>query len=490
MRLGHALRAFADSTPDAVALRFEGRDTTFAELRDQVFAIAQHLRNELGIKHGDRVGYLGLNHDHMIRLVLACAEIGAMFAPLNSRLALAEYRYLIKDAEPSVLFHDDAFAETAAQLDLRHLQVEALDTLSPVSDFEAAGESGDALLLVYTSGTTGKPKGVVLTQMSVWATVENGQALYSFQSGQTVLITLPLFHVGGLCILLLPALAHGATIELHRRFDPSAALTSLDGGDITTTILVPAQMAAMMTLPEWPSAEFDGLKYIVVGSSVIPLEQIQAWHARGIPVSQIYGATETGPSAIGLRLEDCCDHEGSAGTALPLCQIEVRDAAGKSLGTDEAGDIWVRGPNVMQGYWRQPEETDKVLVDGWYNTGDIGRRDKEGFYWIIDRSKDVIISGGENIYPAEVEAASLEHEAIAAVAVVGRPDARWGETPVAVIETKAGQSLTEETFLAFLQERIARYKQPKSVVFMDALPRNVMGKVEKSVLRQMVREEG
>ena len=330
----------------------------------------------------------------------------------------------------TICLFDEDFADIATKLDHGNcllLKTEDLPSESNKDEVATTTAHGDdPLLLVYTSGTTGRPKGVVLSQDAVAANIENSQDLYSFEHGRRVQITLPLFHVGGLCILLLPALMHGATIYLHRRFDPAFTLAELPLSSITETLWVPAQMSAMMNLPEWKDCDLSSLNTVVVGSSVIPENQIESIHAKGIPVSQLYGATETGPGAIGLKLSDAFDHVSSAGTALKLCQIEVRSPDRTVLADDERGDIWVRGPNIMSHYWRSETETAEVLVDGWYNTGDIGYRDPDGFFWVVDRSKDMIISGGENIYPAEVERVALEHPAIAAVAIVGRPDPRWG----------------------------------------------------------------
>ena len=308
----------------------------------------------------------------------------------------------------------------------------------------------------------------------------------SLQAGAAGTDDPALFHVGGLCILLLPALTHGATIHLHARFDPLATLQEIEASSITTSLLVPAQMAAMMSLAAWPATDLSGMDYVVVGSSLIPLQQIQSFHHRNIPVSQIYGATETGPAAIGLGAQDAREREGSAGKAMAHCAVEVRNADRQVCQTGERGDIWVRGGNIFTAYWRNPQETADVLVDGWYNTGDIGYVDPDGYHWIVDRSKDVIISGGENIYPAEVEAISLQHPAIAQIAVVGQPDERWGEAPVAAVELAEGCALTLEDYQTFLTDRLARYKHPKALHVTQALPRNGMGKIEKSEVKRQL----
>ncbi len=493
MSLYQQLNHWVQSTPDSPAIVFDEQEMTFGQLGSRIEEVKAVLAGTFHITKGNRVVYLGMNHPDMIALLFACADLGAIFCPWNTRLAREEYNYLLRDAEPEVCFFDDNFAAMIPELDTSRCLMQSLDGLENLTTDVAKPPQKDVadapLLLVYTSGTTGRPKGVLLSQNAVWANTDNCQALYSFAPGQKVQVTLPLFHVGGLCILLLPALLHGATIHLHAKFDPVIALADIEDNRITTSIFVPAQMAAMMALPDWSQRDLSSMDYVVVGSSIIPLEQIQQFHARGIPVSQVYGATETGPAAIGLEIEDAGSHEGSAGTPVKHCQIEVRKNDGTVCGPGMPGEIWVRGENILSGYWRNKDETAKVLVDGWYNTGDIGKIDADGFYWIVDRSKDVVISGGENIYPAEIEAVALQHPAITAIAVVGKADPHWGETPVAAVEIQPGHSLTLADLQTFLTDQIAQYKHPKSLLILDALPRNVMGKVEKSALRKMISEQ-
>ena len=490
MYLLERMNHWARTTPSSPAVVFEGETVDFRAFQAKVENTIALLENEFGIRSGDRVAYLGINHPNMLYFVFACSHLGAIFTPYNSRLAEDEYRYLIENSDPSICFYDEHFAMVADLLQNTECMLASVEHLNSQTNhpFSIPLHKDDSapLLLVYTSGTTGKPKGVLLSNKAVAANIENGNALYNFQPDQNILVTLPLFHVGGLCILLLPALTQGATIHLHSKFDPWATIKTLSSNNITTTILVPAQMAAMMALPDWDEAEMPAMKYVVVGSSLIPMSQIKAWHAKGIPVSQVYGATETGPTAIGLHPNFAMSYEGSAGQAAHLCSIEVRREDKSMCATNENGDIWVKGPNILSAYWRNQEETDLVLQDGWYNTGDIGHIDEDGFYWIVDRSKDVIISGGENIYPAEVEAVALQHPSIKAIAVVGKRDPHWGETPVAAVELRENTTLEQADFKAFLKDKIAKFKQPKSIVVFDVLPRNGMGKIEKSDIRKSV----
>lgn len=490
MDLNALINRRAQENPNSAALVFAGNIITFQQLRQRACDIRDILQQQYGVRQGDRVAWLGLNHPDMLATLLACEQCGAIFNPLNSRLVPQEYTYLLQDAEPTLCIVEREFLDRIRVEDVPEIPIVPADTLvlsSSVRSGAAADISPDQpLLLVYTSGTTGRPKGVLLSRRAVMANIENCQELYNFHPTQRVQITLPLFHVGGLCILLLPALVHGAAIYLHRRFEPDAAIREIENSRITTSIFVPAQMDSMMRHPDWPTCDLSSLQYIVVGSSIIPLHQIRIFHDRDIPVSQIYGATETGPAAIGLALDDARTHEGSAGTALKNCTIEIRAPDGSQCATGQRGEVWVRGKNILSGYWRDEDQTSKVLINGWYNTGDVGYADKSGFYWIVDRSKDVIISGGENIYPAEIEMASLQHPSITAICVVGGKHEHWGETPVAVVELADGSSLTLREYHRFLSQRLARFKHPSQLTIVESLPRNSLGKVQRAVVRERI----
>jgi fatty-acyl-CoA synthase len=297
---------------------------------------------------------------------------------------------------------------------------------------------------------------------------------------------LPMFHVGGLNIQTLPALHAGAKVTLHRRFEATATLLAIARDKPTLAVLVPAQLTAMLEHPLWRDTDLSSLRAITTGSSIVPTPLIEAVHARGVPVIQVYGSTETAPIAIYQTRSDAFVSVGSCGRPSPLCDIRVVDRDGRDVGRGERGEILVRGPNVMTGYWRNAAATGAALVEGWFHTGDIGHVDARGCYYIDERKNDVIISGGENIYPAEIEAILLGDPRIAEAAVVARPDPRWGEVPVAVIVPRAGMSLTADAVAALFRDRLARFKQPRDVVFAASLPKNALGKVLRRELRRVV----
>jgi fatty-acyl-CoA synthase len=310
--------------------------------------------------------------------------------------------------------------------------------------------------------------------------------MHALSAEDRVLTTLPLFHVGGLNIQTLPALQAGCTVTLHPKFDADATFDAIERERITLTVLVPAQLDAMLAHPRWAKADFSSLRMITTGSTLVPLRIIRAVHARGVPLVQVWGATETAPIAACLHADEAMRKAGTTGRAARHCELRVVGFAGEDAPPGVPGEVWVRGANVMIGYWGDPEASAKALAGGWFHSGDLGHFDEEGFLTIDGRLKDMIISGGENISPAEVEAVLLECPDIAEAAVVGRPDARWGEVVVAVVAPAPGAKLERERVLALFDGRLARFKQPKDVVFVNALPRTAIGKVRKDDVRQLV----
>ena len=494
----------AGFAPDRTAIRFAGAETSYGALAARIEAAAWALKHEFGISHGDRVAHLGLNHPDLLVLLFACARLGAILVPLNWRLAPPEHEFMLRDcgaavlvAEPEFADHVDAIGAAAkdlpkAGLGAPHDRWQPWDALVDKAQGRATSKAdyADAVLIVYTSGTTGRPKGAVLTQSNLYWNAANATHMHDLSSADHVLTTIPLFHVGGLNIQTLPALHAGATVTLHARFDPGATLKAIAQERPSLTVLVPAQMAALLEHPDWEKTDISSLRQVTSGSTVVPEPLIQAFHARFVPVIQVYGSTETAPVVVYQTREDAERRIGSAGRAGLHSEMRLVDEAGQDVHPGENGEILIRGPQVMREYWGDPEATDEALRDGWFHSGDIGHRDEEGWLYVDERKNDVIISGGENIYPAELEAVLAECGEIAEAAVIGRPDGKWGEVPVAAVTLRTHGMLDRDAVLALFEGRVARFKHPRDVLFMDALPRNAMGKVQKFRLREMVAGDG
>jgi fatty-acyl-CoA synthase len=457
--------------PGAPALRFGPEVITYGALAAEARACAAALAAR-GVRRGDRVAFLGANHPQQLVLLFACARLGAMLLPLNWRLAGPELGFILNDAGATLLCATPEFLAAA-----RALRADALDVEAGwgAGEVPAVGSADDAVLLVYTSGTTGRPKGAVLTQRALAVNALNGVDMHRITSADRVLTVLPLFHVGGLNIQTTPALSVGAEVVLMPRFDPAAFFALCATARPTLTLLVPAVMQALVAHPGWAGAALGSLRAIGAGSSDVPLPLIAAFHARGIPVQQVYGATETCPIAIYQSGEEALAAPGSLGK--PGLQVEARLSA--------VGEILVRGANTLRHYW---PETPALDAEGWFATGDVGRVDEAGRWWFTDRLKHVIISGGENIYPAEVERVLRDAPGVLEGAVCGRADARWGEVPVAVVVP--GPDFTRDAVLAHFHGQLARFKQPHDVVVVPALPRTALGKVEMAALRRLAAISG
>jgi fatty-acyl-CoA synthase len=496
MNFSRIVERWAGYRPRHVAVHFQGEDISYAALWRRVEAATLRLAS-LGIHEGDRVAYLGFNHPELLAMLFACARLGAMLVPLNFRLAAPEHAEILAHADPAVFVVDSDFQEHAAALAksrplmrLVALKGERAGWFAWEGPAPAGfapklpGTDADPVLIVYTSGTTGKPKGAVHTQAGLLWNIVNATLYQDLTSRDHVLTVLPMFHVGGLCIQTLPALHAGATVTIHARFDASAFLRDVAARRPTLTLLVPATLKAIYAHPDWERTDLSSLREVNTGSSTVPDSLFAPFHARGIPVGQVYGATETGPVSIYLRAEDAIRKAGSAGKAAVHAEIRLVDAEGRDVAPGEVGEILVRAPNVMQGYWKDPGNP--AFRDGWFHTGDLARVDGEGYYWVVGRTKDMIISGGENVYPAELENVLADCAAIAEAAVVGIPDPKWGEAVVAAIVKKPGVALDEAAVLALFDGRLARFKHPRRVVFVDSLPKSALGKVQKFELRTLV----
>jgi fatty-acyl-CoA synthase len=483
MRLHVYFWQHRQTQPEKPAVHFGGKVYPYRKLAGRTERIAARLAHEWRVGRGERVAYLGANHVDCVTLLAACGVVGAVYLPLNARLAQAELLAILQDAAPRVLVADAEHRELAYALAAQSgCQVHDVDELVAQPCAQRApqppAENLD-VLLVYTSGTTGKPKGVMHTIDAMAANIDASRAGLALAADDVVLSALPLFHVGGLCIQTLPALAAGATVLLHARFEAGAWLAQVQAQRPTQTLMVPATLRAVIAHPDWPGCDLSSLKSICAGSSIIPEALIQAVHQRGIPLTQVYGSTETGPTSTVLRVQDAFAKPGCAGPAAPGVELAIRTPDARGV-----GEVLVRGANLMRGYFQQVERG--IQPDGWFATGDLGRLDADSALWIVGRAKDMLISGGENIYPAELENVLASLPQIAEAAVIGLPHARWGEVPVACVVVRPDAQLDQTAVLQAFEGRLARFKHPKRVVFLQQLPKNAMGKVEKARLLKIV----
>ncbi|MCW5772283.1 MAG: AMP-binding protein [Rhodospirillaceae bacterium] len=489
--------------PTKTATRFESGDWTNVQFEDRVGRLAGALKRELGVGEGDRVAHLGLNSPDLLALFFACARIGAMIVPLNWRLTPSEHAYQLGDSAPVALLVEPEYWEHVGRIrsQFEHLHFVAYrgkaDPGPGWIDYEAMLAAAAPLPpdpkrdlrtpceIKYTSGTTGKPKGSVRTQEGVLFNALNSGYVFELTPQDHVLTAIPMFHAGGMHIQTTPAVHWGATITIHRRFEPAAVLAEIRASRPTLLLAVPAVSAALVAHPDFPATDVSCLKCVCGGSSVVPDAVIKPWTDRGIPFNQVYGMTETGPTAIASSIADGRLKSASAGKQVPYMEARLVDDAGRDVATGQRGEIWLRGPALLKEYWRNPEATAESFdLEGWFKTGDVAHRDEDGFFYVDDRKKDMIISGGENIYPAELENVLADCADIAEFAVIGRPDERWGEIPVACIVLKAGCAMTKEQVIGLFQNRLARYKHPRDVIFLsDTLPRTSLGKVQKFALR-------
>jgi fatty-acyl-CoA synthase len=497
--LGNWMRQRAIRSPRRRAVTFEGATLTYVELQDRIDRAAAVLRDG-GIRAGDRVGYLGFNHTAFLETLFATARLGAIFVPLNFRLTGPELEFIINDAGCHTMVADSnhtAVLDTIrGTVSVRNwLSVEsrpdgwtdyiaARDSATPIDDGPAVDADAVAVIM-YTSGTTGLPKGAMLTHANFWWNNANAANTLDILEDDVTLVFAPLFHIGGLNVTTLLTLQKGGEVVLHRSFDPVLALSDVPKYGVTTIFGVPAMFLFISQVPPFNDADLTSIRMLICGGAPVPEPLMKVFAGRGIPINQGYGLTETAPMVTFLTSEFGMEKLGSAGKAPLFCEVKLVDIDGATItDPDVKGEVCVFGPNVMKGYWNRPEATAAAIdATGWFHTGDIGFLDADGFLFIADRVKDMVITGGENVYPAEVENALYDHPAIVEVAVIGVADERWGEAVTAVVVLKEGEELTLAELRDFADERLARYKLPTKLQTIDAIPRNASGKVLKRELR-------
>ncbi|MET7686428.1 o-succinylbenzoate--CoA ligase [Streptomyces sp. NPDC005483] len=482
----------ARKTPHRTALIHGDTTVTYAELHTRVTRLAHALRAR-GIRRGDRVAYLGPNHPSYLETLFAAGTLGVVFVPLNTRLAGPEIGYQLSDSGARALVYGPSHAGLVAGLpgstDVRtYVEVgaeyEQLLADSPAEPIDEPVTPDDTCIIMYTSGTTGRPKGAMLTHGNLTWNAINVLVDTDLITDERALVSAPLFHTAGLNMLTLPVLLKGGTCVLVEAFDPNATFDLIERHRITFMFGVPTMFEQVARHPRWADADLSSLRILTCGGSPVSTPLIAAYQERGLTFLQGYGMTEASPGTLFLDAEHAISKAGSAGVPHFFSDVRVVRPDLAPVGADETGEVVLRGPHVMPGYWGLPEETAASFADGWFRSGDAARVDEDGYVFIVDRIKDMIISGGENIYPAEIEDLLLGHPDIAECAVIGVPDDKWGEVPRAVVVPREGATPDPDEVLASLAGRLAKYKIPKSVVVADELPRTASGKLLKSRVRK------
>ncbi len=467
--IGRLLRDRARTTPARVAIDFDGELTTYAELDERSDALVAAFVGR-GLRRGDRVATLTANSPEHVVVFFACAKAGLILLPLNWRLTPPELAYQLEDAEPALFLVQEAHEASAAATGWKYERLSGKgDSHRSMARVDVADEDG--LLLVYTSGTTGRPKGALLTHANCFWTNLSFDLTAGLGGEDIVLQVLPQFHCGGWNVQVLLAWWKGARLVLEPAFEPARCLRLIEEKRVTTMMGVPAIYLFMAQEPSFETADLSSLRRAVVGGAPMPESLLKTWQRRGVEIVQGYGLTEAAPNVLCLPPEEAVRKQGYAGK--PYAFVDVR--------LSDEGELLLKGPNVFPGYWRNPEATREALdEDGWLHTGDVAERDDEGFYRIRGRLKDMYISGGENVYPAEVETVLIEHAAVADAAVVAVADDQWGEVGAAFVVLSSEAS--EEELIAHCRASLAKYKVPRSVRFVEELPRSAMNKVLKSEL--------
>jgi fatty-acyl-CoA synthase len=503
MNVGNWLFKRSLISPEKTAIIFEDRKLTYQEMNQRVNRLS-HALLSADLRLGDRVGVLSRNCPEFLEVYFACAKTGLIFVPLNFRLAPPELAYQVRDSGIKVLFYDQVLGPLVRK------SREGFEGHFPVQVFwgESNEEKGTFFeqlighgskeepflaegavtwdtpqMIMYTSGTTGTPKGALLSHQKTLFNTLNAQLYFDLYSRDIMLLVLPLFHSGGLNIMAVPTLYTGGKIILRQRFDPAEFLGLVESAKVTQAMVVPTMVNTLLKEARPEDYDLASLRSILVGGEPISAELMHEAQDRGLPVRQIFGQTE---SSIQLWVpeERARDKAGTVGIPVMHGEVRVVNAQGQTVRVGEAGEIMVRGPIQMMGYWNLSEETARVVKDGWLYTRDLGRIDEDGFISVVDRMGDMFISGGENVYPAEVEKVLLNHPKIFEAAIIGVPDARWGKVGHVFVRLKKGESLDYPELVAYLKERVAAYKIPKSMELVDDLPKTASGKVKKSRLKK------
>lgn len=492
------LKQWAGLSPRSLAFKDGDNGTTFSyeEIYRVSARLASHLESKFAIGKGDRIALLATNEIETVLLFFASLRLGSILVPANFRLTGREINHILSDSESTVLVAQKSLREKltgltfqTANWDFEELQSWTAEALKDVrraikareteSISELAAGPHDPCMILYTSGTTGAPKGALITpKMLHWNSLNTTLRLNIAQSDVFVNF-LPFFHTGGWNVLLTPFVHRGAATILTKKFDADKILALCESEGATIMFGVPTTMEMMSRSSLFASVNLTKVRYAIVGGEPMPIELIHTWQKKGVPIRQGFGLTEFGPNVFSLNEEDALRKIGSIGFPNFYVETRVVDVDGKDVETGVIGELILRGPVCTPGYWKNPEATSESIRDGWFHTGDLVRVDDEGYYYVAGRKKDMFISGGENVYPVEVERVLSQHPAIREVAVVGIPDSKWGEVGRAYIALVGSQSISPDEILTFCSDKLAKFKIPKEILFLESLPKGDSGKILK-----------
>ncbi len=489
---------WAKYTPNRMILREHDTNLewTYSDFNNRLNFFADYLRNELKIKKGDRIAVYSQNRAEYVLFFFAGIKIGAMLVPLNFRLTPRELDTLLKDAEPKLFIYEKQFTEEIKKLEtLKNIsQKEELENFTKFLteeldeiDFEYGHtiNEEDPVMILYTAGTTGLSKGAIIThKMLYWNSINTSLRLDLTSQDHTQSFA-PFFHTGGWNVLFTPFVHHGASHTLLTKFDPDLILKLMEKEKATILFGVPTMLQMMAESEYFKTVDLASVRYAIVGGAPMPIPLINKWHDKGVYIRQGYGLTEVGPNCFSLHQDDAINKKGSIGFPNFYVEAKVVGENEKELGPNEVGELWLKSPVVTPGYWRKEKETKESITDGWFHTGDMVKKDEEDFYYVVDRKKNMYISGGENVYPAEIESYLYTNDEIREAAVIGVADEKWGEVGKAFVSLKVNSTLTEEDIKEFCKGNLAKYKIPKYFVIIDEIPKNEAGKIDKKKLLKM-----
>lgn len=477
-----------------------GLEWNYSDFNNRANKLANYFLNELKLKKGERIAVYSKNRAEFILLFAACVKTGLILVPLNFRLTPRELDLLIADAEPALFLFESDYSEEIQKLttlqavpqkfDLKEIRTFLTEPLEQgIKKPEVSISCTDPVKILYTAGTTGLSKGVIITHKQLFWNAVNTVLRLNLTENDHTQSYAPFFHTGGWNVLFTPFLFVGGSHTLLNSFDPDTILELMEKEKTTLLFGVPTMLQMLSDSPKFQNTDLSSVRFAIVGGAPMPIPLINLWHKKGIAIRQGFGLTEVGPNCFSLHQDDAIRKKGSIGYPNFYVEAKIVDEEGTQLPPNTPGELWLKSPVVTAGYWRKPKETKTAITDDWFHTGDILRVDEEGYYFVVDRKKNMYISGGENVFPSEVEKYLYQHTAIKECAVIGVKDPKWGETGKAYIVLNPGEQLTEQEITDFCKRGLAKYKLPKHIVFLETLPKNEAGKINKQELTKIHKQQ-